>query len=591
MPNTPLSLSRVLMLCRSASRAESRGSIVLASLMVVSFGMLLFVGMVSTTLTERLRTDHTIRAAQAFELARSGIEYAVWHVNYVGDPENMGSSWRCAGSPAVCTRDMPTSGGGTFSVTIDKDPATCGNAPGNWCLRSAGNAQSLIRNVAVEIQAPGGVAQPGRFEHLFYTRDSRVYITGGAVDGGGNPIGTQASAYDALGDPVPFKIRSDFDPNLRNELWDTFLAEGQRKEAAAIVIDDDVFFGGLAELHLRLLNTDEATVKEPGPTWELPGYVLYPVDGAKPELDRLTDHGFTGCTAPDGAGPCSDPGSSDPLDYPDETSGKPPGEEVEVGNPSPVDGMPIDSYGSNPDVDLVLRDENWDIRLCPGGTGTVTEYAPTEIFMDSEKLVVGCHGTGAGSDCDTNCPGADPNAEIKIYTGDEDGYIMNYAGAVAVAGGGQIEIRNPTKIYYNPIIGTGLDIGGGGIVNTTNDGSPDATKLLFYRNDCEAANCAGSGIKSASAFSTTTAFYGAIFDAGATVIFKNGGTAVDFHGALNVEQVSTYDPDTFTSSVVHFHWPQVLETVDGGGVAGGNCTPGIAGNPCTPQPGTWSFYH
>jgi len=538
--------------------------------MTVAFGTLLFIGLVNTTLGERMKTERTIDTAQALQLARSGVEYALWEMNYGGNDWDDGLVWTDPLGDGKKVATFPGLGADqndTLVVEVDQTQTP-------WRVTSNGTSQSLTRTVGVSVPAPtGGGGLPRYFDHLMYTREGNLYIGGGVTANSYNSSTGGSSSS-------PTVIRTDAPPQRVTD-WRDRTGAG-RKNAGALVLDEGAIMTN-AQIRMRLPNAGE-----PSSGYEQPGYALYPWIGSYSKKSGYTDdedamftaHALSTTCEANGSSICGVPASTEPLTYEPKDDGQIPGT---MAGMDPLGDPWIDEFNT--------IKTSGTARICPGES-----IAPTTVKVTNGTLVLGCANQ---AECDQDCGGADPEAPIQIYTGYEDGYgdpvmfgydpitfgdyYWSYPGALGVYGTGQIVVHTPTDIYYNDSSALGLYIGGSGIDNQVLNGAGtpgDPTQLVFYRNEC--AGCFWTtGYDNEFAASTT--FYGAIFDPGARALFTNGA-AMDFRGALNVEKVDT------GSATVNFYWDEYLDTVFSGAEGGGACTPEDPdNNPCKPQAGSWSF--
>lgn len=554
---------------------ESRGSMLLASVMTVSFGVLLFLGMVSSTMSEKLRTEQVVQTARALQLAHTGIEYALWEINY-GENDftapwtaDGANRWRCLPATPTCP------GSGMMNVLVDKDPDLDANpATGNWTITSSGTNQGMTRRVSVSVPPLNlGPATPSIFNQMMYTRNGNIYLK---ATGGGSIVlgGYNSSTSDPLGDPAAAEllVRSDQTPWHETSCDSDPASCAGRDNVAAVI------FEGNVTANVKVVTRDP-TVGEAASKLlneALSGYFIHP---------GVTWGGLT---------------------EQDTNSG---------GIVYSVKSKPS-NYG---DGAYVLRPGDTGV-ICPGET-----LNASEVYVEGATMVLGCT-LGGAYPCDSYPAKYDPRdgqfhpcsyfdstildpavlaqKKVTILTGDGGLYSMGvvpgdpysasgsgYALVVRAdpnnsAVKGEIRVYNKTEIYYDqpgagggsllglPPGDNGLYIGSGGMVNTvlTTAGKVDPSALVIYGG--------ASTLTDNSHFATSAPFYGAIFSPRSNIVFENSAL-LELYGSLNVQQIRT-------NSNVKIYWDKALKAAFPGQDGGGTCSSN-AQNCRRPIPGTWTL--
>ena len=525
---------------RTVRDPQAQGSALLLGLMTFSASTLIYLGAITTIFNGQLWVASVQRSSRAIQLAHSGVEYALWEINY-GGKDFQAPDWTEPTSTNPCTnlcRYQHPLGGGQVDVTVNR----MANPQGNWTITSGGTSQTTTRTVGVTV--PAG-SQPGLFDHALYTSggdrsDANIYLNRNTlVDAYNSNNGTYGGS-NVLNDKAI--VRTDSIPTS-DSLW---ASSATPWNAGAIVLGGDSLLGLKAQVK-GILQLRKRSVSEPLGSDLDSGYVLYPAPM------NAADHGIT--TIIDGG----TPGVTDqPIGY------------------QPRNGPAPGTTALAPAVNTVTR-------ICPGVT-----KAYSEMTIGGATLVIGCTNDATDPDysiarCDlsayASCVTRNPAFKVRISTGNDALNVSQYALIVTTAGGlqGKILVYSPTDLYYAPVRTNGgywgLKIASDGIYNRVKKApgtnNYDPSKLAIYGGQ--------AGIEDTSGFDTSTTFYGVIFSPHTTLEIAGGSNGkATFYGALNLKKIDT------NTSPADFHWDEALK----------NAFPPAQGcNPpnCKPNQGSWTL--
>lgn len=560
------------------SQAESRGSMLLASMMTVSFGVLIVLGMVTATLSERVSTQQIVAQANALQRAHSGVEYALWEINYSGANYSAATDGTEANWTNPVANQYEYRGLANTTVTVTDDGVA------DIAVASQGRSSSVNRTMSVTVPNPGGGAGvPGLFAYGLYAygpdvTQASIYLNKNVtMDGYDSDVGV----WNAATNSQAVIVRSGSTPS-----YNSFWASVSPETAGAIVLDGDAITKAKVKGTVQLRKKMSGETLAPNHVFD-PGFVFYP-EGPVETAAAKAAHGVTGLPL-------------DILDYQDASI---------TDQRAPYTAKD----GLNPGITSLSVVSGTNRRICPG-----QQRAYNRINITGANLIVGCTLDtsdpyyGAGGNCGASvlnlvtgtsaaCASSDPTALVTLSTGGAttaglDGALRVWCSGVGCstttgAGGtatGRIVVYNPLELYYAPVTSpcvapcvSGLRISSGGIVNRMVKGGVtnnfDPSKLAIYGGEW--------GTEDTSSFYTNpnlTSFYGVVFNDMSHWSF-NGTDTLNFYGGMNVRQINT------KTTPINFHWDADFNETSFPGTGGGGpgaCAP--PGDPCKPKAGTWSL--
>jgi Tfp pilus assembly protein PilX len=551
---------------------ESRGSMLLASVMTVSFGVLVFLGMVTSTLSERVRTEQVVQQAKALQLAHSGVEYALWEINYQNPPYT-GTAWTPSdgsGTVHTYTKDTDDPPDGAPNITVTVTDANDGTT--NIDITSLGQeaGSGVRRRITVTVPPRGAASStPGIFDQIIYADYQSIHLDARSGEIVLNGYDSNSGNYDPASPLASSEvvIMQDGLAPFRKVCFDTSSCAPGDPEVAPIVFEGNITAN--VTVKFRTPTALEEGTRDPAVyayTEDVTGFANRisgggSFTGSLLQESRTTSLGFESQIK---TGPAVDPDVDDVI-HPDEyfTFG-----------------------GLDPSAGDVMV-------ICPGET-----VKTTEVTVEDAELVIGCSADPASAYyCEAptknfkdmygypkSCAGANPNAQVVISTRPTNipSYTNSGQYAIWTKGTGQIIIFSPTELYYN-YFGSlgGLYIDGLGMKNEVRNATSGAINpgaLKIY------GGTSGSS-RMSDTFVTTQPFHGAIFNPYSELRFDSTGeTPLEFHGSINVGQVRT-------DSRVRIHWDKALKTGGGGGGGGdgGTCSSTTPENCRRPIAGTWSL--